>query len=435
VPKTTAPPADRSIAIIGLGYVGLPLAVSLAEAGCQVRGLDIWAQRVGEINAGHSPIEDISSRRVSDLVSSGALRATEPRAGALSGAEVVFVCVPTPTTSDHVPDLGPVMSAASFIGSELQAGMLVVLQSTTYPGTTNGPFRAALESASGLRAGIDFDLAFAPERINPGDPASAGPAIPRLVGGTSPEATARTVRLFSLINHQVLGLSSAEAAEAAKLLENTFRLINISFINEFARMCEHIGLDAWEVIDAAATKPFGFMRFTPGPGVGGHCIPVDPHYLAWRARDSGFSERFISLAAAINDEQPRHIVDLAVAELARRGSILAGRRVLLAGASFKPNVSDTRNSPSSAVASILRGFRAQVAYSDPRVGSFRDNEGQPVPAFPLSEGLDWADLVIVMVNHDDFDWDLIYAGDRPIIDAVGSSRGRPGSAVRLGDGT
>ncbi len=266
--------ADTRVAIIGLGYVGLPLAMALVDAGYTVIGVDASESRIDELRAGRSPIDDIPDERLAAALG-GTFGVAHTDEADLAAPDALFVCVPTPITSTKDPDLGPVLAAAERIRAELRAGQLVVLQSTTFPGTTTGPFREVLER-SGLRAGIDFDLAFAPERINPGDPASASRDVPRLVGGSTPGATARAAALLRRINDRVVELSSPDAAEMAKLLENTFRNVNIAFVNQLALLCERMGLDVWEIIDAAATKPFGFMKFTPGPGVGGHCIPVDP---------------------------------------------------------------------------------------------------------------------------------------------------------------
>ena len=255
-------------------------------------------------------------------------------------------------------------------------GQLIVLQSTTFPGTTTGPFREVIE-AGGLRAGADFDLAFAPERVNPGDPASAARGVPRLVGGLTPAATARRRRCCARINDRVIELSSPDAAEMAKLLENMFRNVNIAFVNQLALLCERMGLDVWEVIDAAATKPFGFMRFTPGPGVGGHCIPVDPYYLSWRAREFDFIDRFIELAGDINVAMPRHVVDLVAEALNDRGRALRGARVGVIGVAFKPDVQDARNSPAADVIAGLAERGAEVRYHDPHVSAFRDADGRP----------------------------------------------------------
>ncbi|HEY7970319.1 MAG TPA: nucleotide sugar dehydrogenase, partial [Candidatus Limnocylindrales bacterium] len=335
--------ADRRIAIVGLGYVGLPLAIAFVEAGLTVEGIDAHLPRVEELSGGHSPIDDISDERLVSALTAG-LSVVGPADAHLNDADVVFVCVPTPITSSKDPDLGPVLSAADLICGQLRPGQLIVLQSTTFPGTTIGPFRIALEGA-GLRAGTDFDLAFAPERVNPGDPASAMKSVPRLVGGTTPAATARAAALLRHINDHVVELSSPDAAELAKLLENVFRNVNIALVNQLALLCERMGVDVWEVIDAAATKPFGFMRFTPGPGVGGHCIPVDPYYLSWRAREFDFVDRFVELAGDINLAMPRHVVDLVAEALNDRGRAIRGARVGVIGVAFKPNVRDPRNSP------------------------------------------------------------------------------------------
>ncbi|HKG56829.1 MAG TPA: nucleotide sugar dehydrogenase, partial [Candidatus Limnocylindrales bacterium] len=262
---------DRCVAVIGLGYVGLPLAIGFVEAGLEVQGIDASPGRINQLRDGSSPIDDVSDERLQAALGSG-FQLCSPDESDLASADAMFVCVPTPITTTKDPDLSPVLSAAAFIRDRVRRGQLVILQSTTFPGTTTGPFRAVVE-ASGLKAGTDFDLAFAPERVNPGDPASASKSIPRLVGATTPAATTRAAKLLRNINDQVVEVSSPDAAELAKLLENVFRNINIAFVNQLALLCERMGLDVWEVINAAATKPFGFMKFTPGPGVGGHCIP------------------------------------------------------------------------------------------------------------------------------------------------------------------
>ena len=347
---------DRSIAVIGLGYVGLPLALGFTEAGVRVTGVDSSELRVAELNEGHSPIEDISDERLGAALAAG-FRAVAPDPEVIRAADAIFVCVPTPVTATRDPDLGPIRSAAELVRAGLRPGHLVVLQSTTFPGTTTGPFRAVLERDTGLRAGEDFDLAFAPERVNPGDPASSGKLVPRLVGGSTPAATARAATLLANINDTVVQLSSPDAAEMAKLLENVFRNINIAFVNQLALLCERMGLDVWEIIDAAATKPFGFMKFTPGPGVGGHCIPVDPYYLSWRARAFDFTDRFIEVAADVNVGMPRHVVDLAAEALNDRARALSGARVGVLGVAFKPDVADAREAPAADVLALLRRAR------------------------------------------------------------------------------
>jgi UDP-N-acetyl-D-glucosamine dehydrogenase len=328
------------------------------------------------------------------------------------------------------------LSAAALIREHLRAGQLVILQSTTFPGTTTGPFREALEQ-TGLRAGRDFDLAFAPERVNPGDPASASKDVPRLVGATTPAATRRAAALLGTINDHVLELSSPDAAELAKLLENVFRNVNIAFVNQLALLCERMGLDVWEVIDAAATKPFGFMRFTPGPGVGGHCIPVDPYYLAWRAREFDFVDRFVELAGDINLAMPRHVVDLVAEALNDRGKALRGARVGVLGVAFKPNVRDARNSPAAEIMAGLRDRGAEVAYHDPHVATFRDADGMTHDSVALDELLGATDAVVVVTPHRAIDLGEVYELAQLVVDTVNSSHGldvRPRQVLRLGAG-
>ncbi len=427
---------DRSIAVVGLGYVGLPLAMGFAESGLAVTGIDASGARVEELNRGSSPIEDIPDERLAAALRAG-FRAIAPEADAVRAADAVFVCVPTPVTATKDPDLGPVLSAAELVRSGLRAGHLVVLQSTTFPGTTTGPFRAVLERGTGLRAGVDFDLAFAPERVNPGDPASSGKLVPRLVGGVTPASTARAAALLRHINDRVVELSSPDAAEMAKLLENVFRNINIAFVNQLALLCERMGLDVWEVIEAAATKPFGFMKFTPGPGVGGHCIPVDPYYLSWRAREFDFTDRFIELAADVNVGMPRHVVDLAAEALNERSRSLKGARVGVLGVAFKPDVGDAREAPAAHVLAGLRERGAEVRFHDPHVARFRDAAGRSDDSVPLADLLGWAELIIVVTAHRGVDWDAVYERAELILDTVNASRGRtprPRQVLRLGAG-
>ena len=433
--SNTPPP---QIAVIGLGYVGLPLAVAFTEAGCRVAGIDASINRTVELAHGHSPIEDIIADRLREAIASGlSFHHTDAAAEAIATAEAVFVCVPTPVTASKDPDLSPVLSAAELIGRHLVPGTIVILQSTTFPGTTMGPFRESIERASGLLAGHDFELAFAPERINPGDPVSAGRTMPRLVGGATPETTARAATLLRRINDTVIELSSPDAAEAAKLLENTFRNVNIAFVNQLALLCERMGLDAWEVIDAASTKPFGFMRFTPGPGVGGHCIPVDPYYLAWRARQFGFTDRFIELAGDINNAMPTHVVDLAAAALNERGKALRGARVGVIGVAFKPNVGDARTSPSAPIIAGLAERGAIITYHDPHVPTFHDAAGAVYDSSPIESLLAESDLLIVLTAHTAIDLDRVYAEADLVLDTVNSAKGRtlrPRSVLRLGAG-
>jgi UDP-N-acetyl-D-glucosamine dehydrogenase len=426
---------DRCVAVIGLGYTGLPLAIAFVEAGLQVEGIDANAGRVGELNARSSPIDDISNERLSAALDAG-LRVVAPEEARLAEANAVFVCVPTPITSTKDPDLEPVLSAASYIRDHVQRRQLIVLQSTTFPGTTTGAFREVIEE-SGLRAGVDFDLAYAPERVNPGDPASAAKAVPRLVGATTPDATARAAALLATINDQVVELSSPDAAELAKLLENVFRNINIAFVNQLALLCERMDLDVWEVISAAATKPFGFMKFTPGPGVGGHCIPVDPYYLAWRAREFDFIDRFIETAADINFAMPRHVVDLVAEALNDRSLALKNAKVGVLGVAFKPNIQDARNSPAADVLAGLTERGADVRFHDPHVATFRDSADVARPSTDLDALIAWADAIVVVTAHEAIDWSKVYGQAALVVDTVDSSRGhatRPRQVLRLGAG-
>jgi UDP-N-acetyl-D-glucosamine dehydrogenase len=426
---------DSRVAIVGLGYVGLPLAIAFVEAGLDVEGIDANAPRVAELSAGQSPIDDIPNDRLAAALERG-LRVVAPAEATIAAADVVIVCVPTPITRSKDPDLGPVLSAAALIRKHLRKGQLVILQSTTFPGTTTGPFREALESG-GLKAGTDFDLAFAPERVNPGDPASASKDVPRLVGATTPEATQRAAELLGCINNRVIQLSSPDAAELAKLLENVFRNVNIAFVNQLALLCERMGLDVWEVIDAAATKPFGFMRFTPGPGVGGHCIPVDPYYLAWRAREFDFVDRFIEVAADINFAMPRHVVDLVAEALNERGKALRGARVGILGVAFKPNVRDARNSPAADIIAGLTSRGAEILFHDPHVDTFRDGDGTARQSVGLDTVLDDSDVVVIVTPHRDIDFGRVYERADLVVDTVNNSANReirPRQVLRLGAG-
>ena len=427
---------DRRIAVIGLGYVGLPLALAFVEAGIEVVGIDSSPVRVEELRRGRSPIDDIEDARLRAGLAAG-FTVTEPAGAGLGTVDAMFVCVPTPITQAKDPDLGPVIGAAGVVRDHLRAGQLIVLQSTTFPGTTTGKFREVLEE-SGLVAGRDFDLAFAPERVNPGDPDSARRDVPRLVGGMTPAATKRAAALLRNVNNTVIELSSPDAAELAKLLENVFRNVNIALVNQLALLCERMKLDVWEVIDAAATKPFGFMAFRPGPGVGGHCIPIDPYYLAWRAREFDFVDRFVELAGDINLAMPRHVVDLVGEALNQRGRALRGSTVGVLGVAFKPNVRDARNSPSADIIAGLQGRGADVVYHDPHVDRFKVARGSPeLSSVPLDDLLASSDAVVIVQPHSAIDFEAVFERADLIVDTVNRSHGRtvrPGQVLRLGAG-
>ena len=426
---------DTRVGIIGMGYVGLPLAVSFVDAGLEVVGIEADRGRATELVAGRSPIDDIGDERLQAALGHG-LTIVQPPTPELARVSAIFVCVPTPINEAKDPDLGAVLAAARLVREQLQPNQLVILQSTTYPGTTNGAFRTELE-LSGLRAGADFDLAFAPERVNPGDPATHRGTVPRLVGGVTPAATQRAARLLRRINSEVHELSSPDAAEMAKLLENVFRNVNIALVNQLALLCERMGLDVWEVVDAAATKPFGFMPFRPGPGVGGHCIPVDPYYLSWRARQFGFVDRFVEVAGDINFGMPRHVVDLVVQALNDRGKALNGSRVGLIGVAFKPNVRDARNSPAAEIASLLSKRGALVSYHDPHVPAFRDTGGRALERSELARLIATCDVLVATTLHAGIDWAAVYERGELVVDTVNSSMGhdvREKQVLRLGAG-
>ena len=424
------------MAVIGLGYVGLPLALSFLESGMTVAGIDVDPERVRRLRMGESPIDDVADSRLRDALAHG-FEVTDLDGDTVASADVIVVCVPTPINAAREPDLTYVLDAARFIGEHLRPSQLVILQSTTFPGTTSGPFRGALETESGLTAGRDFEVAFAPERVNPGDPTSLGRDVPRLVGCMTPAATSRAASVFRRISATVIELSSPDIAELAKLLENVFRNVNIALVNQLALLCERMGLDAWEVIDAAATKPFGFMPFRPGPGAGGHCIPVDPYYLAWRARQFGFVDRFVELAGDINMSMPRHVVDLVGEALNARGHPVNGSRVGVIGVAFKPNVGDSRNSPAAEVIALLRQRGATVAYHDPHIPRFVDAGGIELESRDLLESLAGSDVVVVLVDHRSVDWDLVYSRADLVVDTAGTSRARStreGQVLLLGGG-
>jgi UDP-N-acetyl-D-glucosamine dehydrogenase len=419
-----------------LGYVGLPLAINFTEAGLDVRGVDAWDARVVQIGAGQSPIDDIDDERQAAALKAG-LCVSGLEADGIANADTVIICVPTPIDESRDPDLAHVLDAAAYVSKSMRRGQLIVLQSTTFPGTTSGPLRHTLEIGSGLVAGRDFDLAFVPERVNPGDPTSSGRDIPRLVGGMTESATARAARLFRHINRTVVELSSPDAAEMAKLLENIFRNVNIALVNQLAMLCERMGLDVWEVIDAAATKPFGFMPFRPGPGVGGHCIPVDPYYLSWRARQFGFVDRFVELAGDINVSMPRHVVGLVAEALNSSGRAIKGARIGIVGVSFKPDVRDSRNSPAADVMALLRERGGEVSYHDPQIERFKDSSGHESESQPLTKLVESSDVTVVLVAHRAVDWQMLYTGSKLVVDTVGSARHRevrPDQVLLLGSG-
>jgi UDP-N-acetyl-D-glucosamine dehydrogenase len=411
------PIQDQTVAIIGLGYVGLPLAVAFAEAGTSVVGVEIDPTRPSMIMSGRSYIGDIPDHRVKAVVDAGTLTATvNPEV--LDRVNTVIICVPTPLTEHRVPDLRAVESASRVVAAHLQVGQLIVLESTTYPETTEGLLQPILEEG-GLRAGVDFSLAFSPERIDPGATGSSGYTLrntPKLVGGLTPECTERAANLYQAVVDRVVTVDSPRVAELAKLFENIFRNVNIALVNELMMLCDRMDLNVWDVLDAASTKPYGFMRFNPGPGVGGHCIPVDPFYLTWKAREYGMHTRFIELAGEINESMPRYIAGRVIEALNASEKSLKGSHILALGVAYKANISDLRESPATQVIEELIRGGAVVAYHDPHVP-----EVEIVGAFMTSEPLTIekvaaADCVVVLTDHAAVDYDLIAEHARLVVD-------------------
>jgi UDP-N-acetyl-D-glucosamine dehydrogenase len=414
-----------SVGVIGLGYVGLPLAVAFAQEGVDVVAVDIDPRRVEAIGAGRSYIEDVADESLAAV--RDRIHATT-RYAELADVDAVLLCVPTPLTPNREPDLGPLVDAARTLAGVLRRDQLVVLESTTYPGTTRGRLAPLLEE-SGLAAGRDFHLAFSPERVDPGRTDHTLRTVPKIVGGLTSACAARARALYELVCDTVVEVSSPEAAELTKLLENIFRSVNIALVNELAMLTDRMGIDIWEVVDAAATKPFGFMRFEPGPGMGGHCMPVDPFYLSWRAREFDMVTEFIELAGKINQQMPYHCVAKAQRALNDRGMAVKGARVLVVGVAYKPGVGDVRESPALKIVSLLREQGAQVAYHDPHVPSLQELGLQ---SEPLEAGLAVADLVLIVTAHPEVDHDLVARRSRLVVDLCGVTRAgaaAPGAAV------
>jgi len=411
------------VAVIGLGYVGLPLAVEVASAGFPVTGIDVDAAKVASLHAGRSYVGDVPDGRLRILVSKRRLAATTDY-GALRDAEVILICVPTPLTRSKEPDLSYVRDAAEGIARHLRPGRLVVLESTTYPGTTEEVVRPILER-SGLRAGEDFALAFSPERIDPGNQRYRIREVPKVVGGLSPVCTALAQTFYAQFIDRVVPVSSPTVAEMVKVYENVFRNVNIALVNELALLCDRMGLDVWEVIEAASTKPYGFMPFYPGPGIGGHCIPIDPYYLAAKAREYDFHVRFIELAAAVNDSMPYYVVSKTTTALGAHGRPLRGARTLVLGVAYKKDVPDARESPALKIIELLEKRGAMVRYHDPHIPQVSlPNPGETLCSVPLTdEVLEWADCVIIATDHSDVDYERVVRRARLIVDTRNALRG------------
>jgi UDP-N-acetyl-D-glucosamine dehydrogenase len=404
-----------SIGIVGLGYVGLPLAVAFAEAGERVIGVDVDHLRVSALSAGRSPIEDVSDERLAAVLAS--CRFTT-RAVELHETEAILVCVPTPLTRNREPDLGPLLAAARTLADVVKRDQVIVLESTTFPGTTREHLVPLLEE-SGLRAGEDFALAFSPERVDPGRTDYTIRNTPKVVGGLTPPCTERASEIYARVCDHVVPVSSPEIAELSKLLENIYRSVNIALVNELARLADRMGIDIWEVVEAAATKPFGFTRFDPGPGMGGHCLPVDPFYLSWKAREYDLSAEFIELAGKVNQSQPYFCVEKIERTLNDAAKPVRGSRILIFGVSYKAGVGDLRESPALKIMELLRARGGEVLYHDPHVPELPEHD---LRSAPLDEALDGIDLAVIVTAHPSVDHGHVVERAPLVLDLRGTTR-------------
>jgi UDP-N-acetyl-D-glucosamine dehydrogenase len=403
------------IVVMGQGYVGLPLAVVFAEAGFEVIGVDPDQHKVDVINRGESFIVDVSSEQVTRLVKDGKLTATTDFA-VIKQADAVSICVPTPLRKTGDPDLSYIMEATADLSKHIRPGMAIVLESTTYPGTTRELMLPELTKDNDLEIGADLFLAFSPERVDPGREDWTTINMPKVMGGITPDCTEVCSTWYEQALESVVRVSSAEVAEMAKLLENTFRMINIGMVNEMAIMCDRLGLDVWEVIEAAATKPFGFMKFTPGPGLGGHCIPIDPLYLSWKLKSLNYTARFIELASEINTSMPRYVVGRVQDALNTHGKALKASQVLILGAAYKPNIDDIRESPALDVIGLLKEKMAEVSYHDPYIPSIT-HDGWTLDSVPdLMKAVARADCLVIITNHANYDYQAIHDKAKIIVD-------------------
>jgi UDP-N-acetyl-D-glucosamine dehydrogenase len=429
---------DRTavLGVVGLGYVGLPLAVEMARSGYRVLGFDIIDSVVQGIARGESHIQDVTSDIVRTFVGEGLLSATTDMSR-LAECDAISICVPTPLSKTKDPDLSFVVSATRAVAAVLRPGQLIVLESTTYPGTTREAMLPVLE-ASGLEVGRDFFLCFSPERVDPGNPVWHTRNTPKVLGGITSACTDLGVDLYHQIFDTLVRVSSAEAAELVKLHENTFRMINIALVNEMAQICDRLGVDVWEVIDAAATKPFGFMKFTPGPGLGGHCIPLDPHYLSWKMRTLAFKTRMIELASEINAEMPLFVTRKIADALNEEGKPIKGSRILVLGIAYKRDIDDLRESPAIEIIHLLQAKGASVAYHDPFCPLIADDGHTPLEGLPMrsveldSRSLDDADCVVIVTDHSSVDYAMVAERARLIVDTRGTMRSIPSELKVIG---
>jgi len=412
----------RDVAIVGAGYVGLPLAQTFADAGHTVLLLDVDADRVAQLNRGESYIEDVASDAFAKHVEQGTIAASTDY-DEIAEADSILIALPTPLSRQREPDLSILLSATAEIASRLRKGHLVVLESTTYPGTTREQLLPVLEKGSGLRAGVDFHLAFSPERVDPGNQNWSTKSVTKVVGGIDEASTEAAAALYGSAVDTVHLVSSPEAAELTKLLENIFRSVNIALVNELAQLCDRMNIDVWEVVDAAATKPFGFMSFQPGPGLGGHCIPVDPFYLTWKAREYGFYTEFIELAGKVNESMPyfcRSLVSQAMNHTLQRS--MSGSKILVLGVAYKPDISDMRESPAIKLIHLLQNAGADVSYHDPHVPEF-DEHGVALRSVPLEPGS--YDCCVIVTDHRSIDYDKLVEDSQLVVD-LRNATGRNG---------
>jgi UDP-N-acetyl-D-glucosamine dehydrogenase len=420
--------------IVGLGYVGLPLAVELAKAGFHATGIDLDERKIQAISEGRSYIPDVSTADIRALQRSGRLDATTDFS-IVRDLDTVNICVPTPLRKTKDPDMSYIVSAVESIAAHLHPGLLICLESTTYPGTTDEVVQPLLE-ATGLKAGTDFFLAFSPERVDPGNPTFQTHNVPKVVGGLTPDCSRLAAALYGTAIESIVSVSSTRVAEMVKLLENTFRAVNIGLVNELALMCDRMKIDVWEVVEAAKTKPFGFMAFYPGPGLGGHCIPIDPFYLSWKAKQSGFDPRFIELAGHINGSMPHYVVEKVADALNTKRKSVNGANILIAGVAYKRDIDDMRESPALDVMGLLDGKGANVSYVDPFVAEVHGREWsgkRDLKSVPASRGsFGEYDCIVIITDHKSFDYDAMVAEASLIVDTRNAIRKPAPHVFRLG---
>ncbi|EOQ11113.1 nucleotide sugar dehydrogenase [Bacillus cereus] len=406
---------EALVGVVGLGYVGLPLALELASGGFQVVGLDVDADKIQRLQNGDSYILDISSRKLKDV-----LRAKKfiPSTNfhMLQQLDVISICVPTPLTPSHTPDMSYVLSAVKQIKEHMHEGILIILESTTYPGTTEELIEKELDSL-GYKVGIDYYLCFSPERVDPGNKIYNIKNTPKVLGGTTDKCTKLGTEFYKTVMDTVYPVSSPKVAEMSKLLENTFRSMNIAFINEMSLLCEKLDIDIWETIDAAATKPFGFMKFTPGPGIGGHCIPLDPMYLSWKAKEANFYSKFIELAQETNKKMPEHVLAKVILALNEQGKSIRGARILMLGMAYKPDINDVRESPALEIYHLIKEHGGAIKYNDPLANTFQDRNKDIVYSVPLNYAdMKSYDCIVITTHHSQYNIDEILKYAKIIID-------------------